>query len=149
MTERIVIGAGRRRKQKAEKLPITLVGIDYEVTCPKVIRWLSMARMEQAGFLSNPSVVSGELIGFLQAIFGPRQYAQVEQRFNDGDDELDFEHLIALIEHVLNHFEPQMRTKLEAMGVDPDTLNDLDTDESEAEKAPARRKAPAKVRRTR
>lgn len=147
MAARKVIGAGKAKRTPATT-PVTLVGEDYTLYAPKAMRWLTMARMQQAGMLAQPAEVGSELVQYWKAIFGPEQYALIDGRASDPFDPLDLEDLIELVEYSLDHFKPTMRKKLEAMGVDPDNLQDLDEEQDKpAARAPRPRRASTASRR--
>jgi len=76
--------------------PATVVGTDYRVKAPKKALALAlMMRLKNAG--ENPELM-GQAIDVMTAkMFGKEVAPSIKDRLNDEDDDLDIDHLMALM----------------------------------------------------
>lgn len=95
MSENIEIEAKPR-----EGLPVKLVGQSYTVRPPKASFAIRLAKQAKSLKQDDPDAAMSVLENWLKQAFAAEDYEAVLARMDDPDDELDIEHIAALMEAV-------------------------------------------------
>lgn len=75
---------------------VSLVGVDYEAFAPKRMLALTlMTRFSQAG--KDPALMGETIEAIVIKMFGKTVAPAVMDRLNDEDDDLDFDHIMQLM----------------------------------------------------
>lgn len=102
--KRIVIAATPR-----EPISVELVGTEYLVTPPKSTIAIALAeRVQSAG--QDISVLRKETDHWVTLAFGKKQATKVIARLDDGEDDLDIEHIMQLMQKLAEAGTPDPTT---------------------------------------
>lgn len=83
-----------------EKIPVKLVGVKYSIRRPKSMLAMSFARRAKAA-KEDPEKLMEAVEEWVRITFGKATGVKVIKRLNDPEDELDFEHIVKLMEAVI------------------------------------------------
>lgn len=96
MTKRIEIVAKPR-----EKITLSLVGTEYLLTPPKGALGLTLAKNAKAAQETGDiETIWAEVLNWLSLAVGKKSAAAIQKRLDDAEDDLDIEHVMAVMEQV-------------------------------------------------
>jgi hypothetical protein len=84
-----------------ETIPVTLVGVEYQITPPKWALAMKMAVQAKTTAKDDPTVMIETIYEWVDKAFGKTQAKKVRARLDDENDNLDFKHLMVLMEKIV------------------------------------------------
>lgn len=81
-------------------ISVTLLGVDYKVRPLKGSLGVAMAQ-RFSGKNLTPEKIGKEMDTLIRTMFGPDDAPKIQKRLIDPDDLLDYEHIIALMNKVV------------------------------------------------
>jgi hypothetical protein len=81
-------------------IPVDLVGVHYDLIPPKAAFSLRIAQRAQEAD-KDVTILMEVLTSWMVAAFGDKQAAKIMARLDDPDDQLDFPHLLTLLQKVV------------------------------------------------
>lgn len=82
-----------------EQITVNLVGVEYLMTPPKGSLGLDLAkRAKELEGSGDVAAIWGEVEAWLKVAAGKKQFAKIQERLSDADDDLDIIHIIRVME---------------------------------------------------
>lgn len=85
--------------ESREVIPVELVGEVYEVSTPKTVLAIRVAKAAQDA--KDMSSLMDSLNDWVVAAFGPKSGAKVMARMEDPEDDLDMMHIVQLVQALM------------------------------------------------
>lgn len=94
--------------EPAETLDVKLVGVDYKITPPKTSLLMQVTDKMQGK--EEEDVTSEDLYRFVDLMFTNTDAVKVKKRLNDPKDALDIDHVMSLLDKLMEAVQPNPTT---------------------------------------
>lgn len=94
--------------EPAETLDVKLVGVDYKITPPKTSLLMQVTDKMQGK--DEEDVTSEDLYRFVDLMFTQTEAGKVKKRLNDPKDALDIDHVMSLLDKLMEAVQPNPTT---------------------------------------
>lgn len=94
--------------EPAETLDVKLVGVDYKITPPKTSLLMQVTDKMQGK--EEEDVTSEDLYRFVDLMFTKTDSVKVKKRLNDPKDALDIDHVMSLLDKLMEAVQPNPTT---------------------------------------
>lgn len=94
--------------EPAETLDVKLVGVDYKITPPKTSLLMQVTDKMQGK--EEEDVTSEDLYRFVDLMFTNTDSVKVKKRLNDPKDALDIDHVMSLLDKLMEAVQPNPTT---------------------------------------
>lgn len=94
--------------EPAETLDVKLVGVEYKLTPPKTSLLMQVTDKMQGK--DEEDITSEDLYRFVDLLFSKSDSVQVKKRLNEPKDALDIEHVMTLLDKLMEAVQPNPTT---------------------------------------
>ncbi|MFR9675852.1 hypothetical protein [Streptomyces sp. TR02-1] len=124
-------------------VPIRIGGKVYQAMCPKDVLWAQFAASQNT---RDPLEMVRRAFQFLDGAFSSEVSSELERRYTDPKDPVSLKNVVRAARQVEEHYGPQMREEMKALGLDIEQDSAANREERRSEeKATGQRKTTKKT----